>query len=132
MGKDILFIFEGKEAREAASELGEILKKEFDFTPWISEIHKGEQLPGRKDAGLLEIAAFIISVPSAIFSIYNLIDRVKNKEKWDNTFSQAKKITKIRNETKIKISLPGETVKEISSVQTHEILEMFTEKEGKK
>ncbi len=129
--KEIGFIISGKEANEAAEEIKRIVQDELNITVQ-SRINKDNRQDGQSRAidpstvGALDpvaIGALILAIPAAALAVADLIKKTKNRKKLEQTFEKIQKQVVQKRQITIKIQYPDGMIKEISSVDTVEIME---------
>lgn len=72
---------DGKDAEDKAKELAEYIGNQFGSQPEVSQ--QRPPVTRGKGADLLVLGTFILTIPAAILSVMDLVDRIKKKKKLD-------------------------------------------------
>lgn len=124
--KPINFILSGIDAEAASKELKAALQEIFECDVQ-TEVQKerpcGETI---RAVDPIAIAALIISIPSAVLAIADLINRSKKKKQLEEVLEQIKTLQKKKSVT-VKIQYPDGTLKEITTVESVALLDEFNQ-----
>ncbi len=120
---NISFIVSGKNAEIGAEEIKKIIKDEFEYDtqvlPEREHYHEGQT----KAVDPISLGALILAIPGTILAFSQLRDRIKKKEKLDLALEKVQKQVVHKKEVTVKIKYPNGMIKEISSVDSVEILD---------
>jgi hypothetical protein len=120
----ISFIVEGQQAEELSREIQVELKDILGQEPSVSKRQLDTPSDGAKSPELIIAStALILSIPGVILAIDNLANRLATKKKVDQVLETVKKKIVNRKEATVRIKFPDGAEKEVSSVETVEVLE---------
>ena len=120
---NILFYFEGNKVFDVANEIKEIIEDEFETQLEIFHTVKCGSGEVVKEIDPFATATLIISIPAAILASKDLLERITKKKKFEKILKEYKRIIKEKKEVNIKITCPDGITKEISQVNSSEIIE---------
>ena len=122
--KEISLIINGKDANAASDEIKKILKDEFGYDVQITA--EKEHYPGERTRSVdpVAVGALILAIPATILTVLQLKDRLSKKEQLDRAFEKIDKQVVRKKEIPLRIQYPDGMIKEISAVDTVEILDI--------
>ena len=120
---NISFIVSGKNAGIGAEEIKKIIKEEFESDIQIAQEKESCREDQTKEIDPISIGALILAIPGAILTFAQLSDRIKKKEKLDRTLDKIRKQVSYNKKVTVKIKYPNGMIKEISTVDSVEILD---------
>jgi len=123
--KGISLIVNGKDAGDASDEIKKIIKDVLDYDIQITAekaLTQGEQT---KSADPVVIGALIFAIPGSILAAVQLADRLNKKRQLDRTLESINQRIVEKKEVTVKIQYPDGMIKELSAVDTVEILDHF-------
>jgi len=123
---EIRFIVKGQDAETEAKEIRRIINDEFEYEPQISADKKNDPRGDTKAVDPISLGALILAVPAAVLSISDLAARIKNKKKLDRVLENIQERVVQKKEVTVKIIYPNGMIKDISSVDSVEILDDFS------
>ncbi len=116
------FNITGDNAKEAADELKEIIDDELGVQTDISAVKDDPTDPVTRGVDPVAVAALILAVPAAILATVDIVQRMANKKKVDAVLEKTREV-KLSRKVDIKITLPNGTTKEVSQVDTVQIID---------
>ena len=124
--KEINFIITGREAKGISEEIKKIIEEEFYCDIHILTENISHYKEQTKAIDPVAVGAFVLAIPGAILAFSNLIERIKNKKKLDVALEKIQKRVVQKKEVIVKIQSPDGVIKELSTVNTVEILDYFS------
>ena len=124
--KEISFFVEGQDAETGANEIKKIINDEFEYEPQILADKENNREGSTKAVDPIALGALILAVPAAILAVADLASRIKNKKKLDRVLEKIQKRVIQKKEVTVKIIYPNGMIKDISSVDSVEILDTFS------
>jgi len=124
--KEISFFVKGQDAETGANEIKKIINDEFEYEPQILADKENKPEGSTKAVDPIALGALILAVPAAILAVADLADRIKNKKKLDRVLEKIQKRVVQKKEVTVKIIYPNGMIKDISSVDSVEILDNFS------
>ena len=122
--KEFNLIINGTDAGEASEEIKKILKDEFGYD--ILKAAEREDYPDGQTKAVdpVAVGALILAIPSAFLTVLHLKDRWRKKEQLDRSLKKIDKQVVRKKEITLKIQYPDGMTKEMSAVDTVEILDI--------
>ena len=125
----IQFIVSGHEAQDASGDIRRILKEELNYdAPVQQEQGAGEHT---KAFDPLAVAGLMLALPGAVLAAMDVKDRIqarmRKKQKLEETLERINREVTQKRETTVKIRYPDGTVKEITTVESTELLNQLNE-----
>lgn len=116
------FQFMGENKSESANSFAQYVNSLFD----TSAVPTGQQQSSDSADSKTDpvaLAAFVISIPSAILAAMDIVDRIKKKKKLDELLNKMRQLEKTQKTTIRLISPKGEVL-EISQISSGKMLDM--------
>ncbi len=124
---NISFIVSGINADIGAEEIKQIIKDEFEYDTLITPEGEHCREGQTKAVDPISLGALILAIPGAILAVTQLRDRIKKKGKLDLALGKIREQVVCKKKVTVKIKYPNGMIKEISSVDSVEILDNISE-----
>ena len=124
--QEISFFVQGRDAETGANEIRRIINDEFEYEPQIIADKENDPAGDTKGVDPIALGALILAVPAAILAVADLASRIRNKKKLDRVLEKIQKRVVQKKEVTVKIIYPNGMIKDISAVDSVEILDTFT------
>ena len=124
--QEISFFVQGRDAETGANEIRRIINDELEYEPQIIADKENDPAGDTKGVDPIALGALILAVPAAILAVADLASRIRNKKKLDRVLEKIQKRVVQKKEVTVKIIYPNGMIKDISAVDSVEILDTFT------
>ena len=124
--QEISFFVQGRDAETGANEIRRIINDEFEYEPQIIADKENDPAGDTKGVDPIALGALILAVPAAILAVADLASRIRNKKKLDRVLEKIQKRVVQKKEVTVKIIYPNGMIKDISVVDSVEILDTFS------
>ncbi len=124
--QEISFFVQGRDAETGANEIRRIINDGFEYEPQIIADKENDPAGDTKGVDPIALGALILAVPAAILAVADLASRIRNKKKLDRVLEKIQKRVVQKKEVTVKIIYPNGMIKDISAVDSVEILDTFS------
>ena len=125
---DISIIIEGEDINAEAEKIKDIIQNELKYGAQVLPNNASLSNENTKSFDPISLTSLIIVIPSAILAIADIAERIQTKKKLDRTLEAIQKQAANKKQITIKIRYPDGMIKEISTVESVEILETIPKK----
>ena len=124
--QEIVFCVEGQDAEAGADEIKKIINDVFEYAPQVSVEKEKTRQGNTRGFDPVAVSALVLAIPGTILAVAGLADRMKKKKQLDGALKKIKTQVVEKDKVTVKITYPDGTVKEISTVDSVEILDHFS------